>query len=79
MTCDEEGRTGSRVPAGEEVAASAACLRGRGRRPGGPASARERKEGEFGTNGARTTAAAERLTLAAAGAAAWSAMVLARG
>jgi hypothetical protein len=43
-------------------------------------SARERMEGEFGTNGARTTAAAERFTSAAAvGAAAWSAMVLARG
>jgi hypothetical protein len=71
MTCDEEGRTGSRVPTRERVVASAACLRGRGQRPGGPMSARERKEGEFGTNGART--------MAAAGAAAWSAMVLARG
>jgi hypothetical protein len=68
------------VPTGEGVAASAACLRGRGRRPGGSVSARERKEGEFGTNGARTTAATERFTSAAAvGAAAWSAMVLARG
>jgi hypothetical protein len=42
-------------------------------------SARERKEGEFETNDARTTAAAERFTTAAAGAAAWSAMMLARG
>jgi hypothetical protein len=54
------------VPAGEGVAASAACLRGRGRRPGGPASAKERKEGEVGTDGARKTAAAERFTSAAA-------------
>jgi hypothetical protein len=36
-------------------------------------SARERKEGEFGTDGARTTAAAERFTSAAVGAAARSA------
>jgi hypothetical protein len=43
-------------------------------------SARERKEGEFGTDGARTTAVAERFTLAVAvGAAARSAMVRARG
>jgi hypothetical protein len=70
MTCDEDGRTGSRAPAGEVVAASAARLRGRGRRPGGPRRARERKEDEFGTDGTRTTAAAERFTSAAVGAAA---------
>jgi hypothetical protein len=32
---------------------------------------REKKEGEFGTDGARTTAAAEHFTSAAAGASAW--------
>jgi hypothetical protein len=35
-------------------------------------SARERKEGEFGTDGARLTAAAERFTSVAVGAAARS-------
>jgi hypothetical protein len=54
------------VLAGEGVAASAACLRERGRRPGGPVSAKERKEGEFGTDGTRTTATAERFTSTAA-------------
>jgi hypothetical protein len=54
---------GSRALAGERVAASATRLRGQGRRP---VSAREGKEGEGGTDGARKTAAAERFTSAAA-------------
>jgi hypothetical protein len=63
MTCSEEGRTGSRALAGEGVAASAVRLRGQGRRP---VSAKEGKEGEGGTDGARKTAAAERFTSAVA-------------
>jgi hypothetical protein len=63
MTCGDEGRLGSRAPVGEVVAASAARLRGQGRRP---VSARERKEGEGGTDGARKTATADRFTSAAA-------------
>jgi hypothetical protein len=59
---------GSRALAGEGVAASATRLRGQGRRP---VSAREGKEGEGGTDGARkTAAAAKRFTSAAAAAAA---------
>jgi hypothetical protein len=45
--------------------ASASCLRGRGRRPGGPASARERKEGDCKTDDSRKTAAAKHFTSAA--------------
>jgi hypothetical protein len=46
MTCDEEGRTGSRALAGEGVAASAACSWASRWGPGGPVCAWEGERGE---------------------------------